>query len=95
MLLDHHYHSAPDLLLRLRRRVRQRLRLQQWLRLQQRLRLLSIDTSYTKRTALTLVGVWVGNLFGSRYKSRAELTGGIILILIGVKILLEHLGVLG
>ena len=43
----------------------------------------------------TLVGVWVGNLFGSRYKSRAELTGGIILILIGVKILLEHLGVLG
>ena len=36
-----------------------------------------------------------GNLFGSRYKSRAELTGGIILILIGVKILLEHLGVLG
>ena len=44
---------------------------------------------------LTLVGVWVGNLFGSHYKSRAELTGGIILILIGVKILLEHLGVLG
>ena len=44
---------------------------------------------------LTLVGVWVGNLFGSRYKRRAELTGGIILILIGVKILLEHLGVLG
>ena len=40
-------------LLRLRRRVRQRLWLQQWLRLQQRLRLLSIDTSYTKRTALT------------------------------------------
>ena len=44
---------------------------------------------------LTLVGVWVGNLFGSRYKSRAELTGGIILILIGVRILLEHLGILG
>jgi len=32
VLLDHHYHSAPDLLLRLRRRVRQRLWLQQWLR---------------------------------------------------------------
>ena len=44
---------------------------------------------------LTNLGVWVSNLFGSRYKSRAELTGGIILILIGVKILLEHLGVLG
>ena len=45
--------------------------------------------------SLTLAGVWVGNLFGSRYKSRAELTGGIILILIGVKILLEHLGIIG
>lgn len=44
---------------------------------------------------LTLAGVWVGNLFGARYKSRAELTGGIILILIGLKILLEHLGVIG
>ena len=45
--------------------------------------------------ALTLAGVWVGHLFGARYKSRAELTGGIILVLIGVKILLEHLGVFG
>ncbi len=44
---------------------------------------------------LTLVGVWVGNLFGARYKNRAELTGGIILILIGLKILLEHTGILG
>ena len=44
---------------------------------------------------LTLVGVWVGHIFGSRYKSRAELTGGVILILIGIKILLEHLGILG
>ena len=43
---------------------------------------------------LSLVGVWVGNLFGARYKSRAELAGGAILILIGLKILLEHLGVL-
>ena len=44
--------------------------------------------------ALSLIGVVVGNLFGARYKSRAELTGGIILILIGAKILLEHLGIL-
>lgn len=44
---------------------------------------------------LSFVGVKVGSLFGARYKSRAELTGGIILILLGVKILLEHLGVLG
>ena len=43
---------------------------------------------------LSLVGVVVGNFFGSRYKKRAELTGGIIWILLGVKILLEHLGIL-
>ena len=43
---------------------------------------------------LSLVGVVVGNFFGSRYKKRAELTGGTILILLGVKILLEHLGIL-
>ncbi len=41
--------------------------------------------------ALSVVGVKVGNIFGARYKSRAELAGGIILILIGLKILLEHL----
>lgn len=39
-------------------------------------------------------GVWVGHLFGSRFKSAAELTGGIILILLGTQILLEHLGIL-
>ena len=43
---------------------------------------------------LSLVGVVVGNLFGARYKSRAEMTGGLILVFIGVKILLEHLGIL-
>ena len=42
----------------------------------------------------SIAGVYVGNVLGSRYKSRAELTGGIILILIGLKILLEHLGVI-
>ena len=40
-------------------------------------------------------GVKIGNLFGSRYQAKAELAGGIILILIGTKILLEHLGILG
>ena len=44
--------------------------------------------------ALSLVGVFVGNRFGSRYKNKAELAGGIILIVIGLKILLEHLGIL-
>ena len=43
---------------------------------------------------LSAVGVKVGNVFGMKYKSRAELAGGIILILIGTKILLEHLGIL-
>ncbi len=45
--------------------------------------------------ALSCVGVKVGNVFGSRYKARSEQAGGIILILIGVKILLEHFGILG
>ena len=42
---------------------------------------------------LSLVGVAVGNFFGARYKRRAELSGGVILILLGIKILLEHLGI--
>ena len=42
-----------------------------------------------------LAGVKIGNIFGAKYKSKAELAGGIILILMGVKILLEHLGFLG
>lgn len=43
---------------------------------------------------LSLAGVLIGNKFGAKYKSKAELAGGIILILIGLKILLEHLGVI-
>lgn len=43
---------------------------------------------------LSIIGVAVGNFFGSRYKKKAEITGGIILILIGIKILLEHLGII-
>lgn len=44
--------------------------------------------------AISVAGVFVGNLFGARYKNRAEFVGGAILILIGLKILLEHFGVL-
>lgn len=44
--------------------------------------------------ALSLAGVLLGNKFGAKYKSKAELAGGIILVLIGVKILLEHLGII-
>jgi putative Mn2+ efflux pump MntP len=43
---------------------------------------------------LSAIGVKVGNVFGTKYKSKAELAGGIILVLLGCKILLEHLGIL-
>ena len=41
---------------------------------------------------LSIVGVKIGHVFGIKYKSKAEIAGGIILILMGIKILLEHLG---
>ena len=44
---------------------------------------------------LSAVGVKVGNVFGSRFEKKAEAAGGMILILLGLKILLEHLGFLG
>ena len=44
---------------------------------------------------LSTIGVKVGSAFGSKFKNKAELAGGVILILIGLKILLEHLGILG
>lgn len=44
---------------------------------------------------LSFVGVVVGNQFGSRFEKPATITGGIVLILIGAKILVEHLGLLG
>ena len=43
---------------------------------------------------LSALGVKIGNIFGSRYEKKAEFAGGVILILLGLKILLEHLGVL-
>lgn len=42
----------------------------------------------------SVLGVKIGNVFGSKYEKSAEIIGGIILILIGLKILLEHLGVI-
>ena len=51
-----------------------------------------VELSVSIGLAVALIGcVYVGNVFGARYKSRAELVGGAILILIGVKVLLEHL----
>ena len=41
--------------------------------------------------ALSAIGVKAGSICGAKFKSKAELTGGVILILIGIKILLEHL----
>ena len=43
---------------------------------------------------ISFAGVKIGNVFGARYKNKAEIVGGIILILLGLKILLEHLGFL-
>ena len=43
---------------------------------------------------LSMLGVKAGSLFGAKYEKKAEILGGVILILLGVKTLLEHLGVL-
>ena len=43
---------------------------------------------------ISVCGVFVGHIFGAKYKNRAEFVGGAILVLIGLKILLEHFGVL-
>lgn len=45
--------------------------------------------------AFCTVGVKIGNVFGSKFEDKAQIAGGVILILLGTKILLEHLGVLG
>jgi len=44
--------------------------------------------------ALSALGVKIGNVFGSRFEKKAQIAGGVILILLGTKILLEHLGIL-
>ena len=43
---------------------------------------------------ISMVGVKAGSVFGARFRSRAQLAGGVILVLIGVRILLNHLGLL-
>ena len=44
---------------------------------------------------LSIGGVWMGQKFGAKYQNKATLAGGIVLVLIGLRILLEHLGVFG
>ena len=43
---------------------------------------------------ISCIGVKLGNVFGDKYEKKAELAGGIVLVLIGLKIVLEHLGIL-
>ena len=43
---------------------------------------------------ISAAGVKIGNIFGNRFKNKAQLAGGIIIILIGLKILLEHLSII-
>jgi len=40
---------------------------------------------------LSMAGVKIGNIFGTKFKTKAEFTGGVVLVLLGVKILIEHL----
>lgn len=49
----------------------------------------------TTTFVLSCIGINIGHVFGLKYKSRAEFFGGAVLILMGIKILLEHLGILG
>lgn len=44
---------------------------------------------------ISAAGVFIGNIFGGKLKSKAEMAGGIILVCLGTKILLQHLGILG
>ena len=55
----------------------------------------SVATIGVVTFALTLVGVVIGNRFGTRYERPAQIAGGVVLMLIGLKILLEGLGVIG
>lgn len=55
---------------------------------------LAIAVIGTTTFLISAAGVFIGNRFGNRYEKRATIAGGIILILLGVKILLEHLGVI-
>ena len=44
---------------------------------------------------MSAMGVKIGNIFGSRFEKKAQMAGGLILVCLGLKILLEHLGILG
>ena len=56
--------------------------------------LLSISIIGIITFLLSIIGVKIGNKFGDKYQNKAEFVGGLILVLLGIKILLEHLGIL-
>ena len=56
--------------------------------------ILAITLIGTITFALSVIGTKVGNRFGDKYENKAEFVGGVILMLLGLKILLEHLGIL-
>lgn len=56
--------------------------------------ILSVSVIGILTAIISIIGVKIGNVFGDKYESKAEFAGGIILIFIGLKILLEHLGIL-
>ena len=56
--------------------------------------LLGVSVIGVTTFVISCAGVKIGNLFGTRWKAKAEIAGGVILLLIGLKILLEHFGVL-
>ena len=56
--------------------------------------LLSVSCIGIITFVISLIGVKIGNRFGDKFQNKAELFGGIILIVLGLKILLEHLGIL-
>ena len=56
--------------------------------------LLSISIIGIITFLLSIIGVKIGNKFGDKYQNKAEFVGGLIVVLLGIKILLEHLGIL-
>ena len=56
---------------------------------------LSVSLIGVITAVLSATGVFIGHKFGEKYKNKAELAGGAVLVLIGLKILLEHLGIIG
>ena len=54
---------------------------------------MAVSTIGVVTLIISAIGVYIGHIFGAKYKAKAELAGGIILILIGLRILLEHLGI--